>query len=60
MVNAVLCQLQQAGRIRPLDLAFGQFIADQEAGGPAEQQTDIALLAAHLSNKLGEQDSCLQ
>ncbi|MFT4941020.1 MAG: exodeoxyribonuclease V alpha subunit [Paraglaciecola sp.] len=60
MVKAVLSQLQQAGRIRPLDEAFGQFIAAQESGWSAEQQTNLGLLAAHLSNRLGEQDSCLQ
>jgi exodeoxyribonuclease V alpha subunit len=60
MVNNLLCQLRQAGKIRPLDEAFGQFIADQEAGRQLEQQMNIALLAAYLSNRLGEQDSCIQ
>ena len=60
MVNTVLSRLQEAGRIRPLDLAFGQYIADQEAGGGGDLQMNLALLAAHLSNKLGDQNSCLQ
>lgn len=55
MVEVMLQQLLSAGRIRPLDLAFGQFIAAQES----QNQTCLALLAAYLSKQLGEQDSCV-
>ena len=55
MVNKMLGQLQNTARIRPLDLAFGQFIAALEN----QQQVCLALLAAYLSKQLGEQDSCI-
>jgi len=59
MVKALLAQLQQTGRINALDLAFGEFIAEQDSGQSQEHQTNIALLAACLSSRLGDQDSCL-
>ena len=52
--------LISAGLIRPLDGAFGQFIAELNPGGSAESQLHIGLLAAHLSQRLGEQDSCVE
>ncbi|MFT4993728.1 MAG: exodeoxyribonuclease V alpha subunit [Paraglaciecola sp.] len=59
MVKALLAQLHHTGRIKALDLAFGEFIAEQESSQSPEQQTNIALLAACLSARLGDQDSCL-
>jgi exodeoxyribonuclease V alpha subunit len=55
MVETMLQQLLNNGKLRPLDLAFGQFIAAQES----QNQTCLALLAAYLSKQLGEQDSCV-
>jgi exodeoxyribonuclease V alpha subunit len=55
MVVDMLKHLQSTARIRPLDLAFGEFIAAQEN----QQQECVALLAAYVSRQLGEQDSCI-
>jgi len=51
----VLPLLLSQGKIRPIDLAFGEFIASQET----QNACCIGVLGAYLSLRLGEQDSCL-
>lgn len=51
----VLQVLLSQGKIRPIDLAFGEFIASQESHNAG----NIGVLGAYLSLRLGEQDSCL-
>jgi exodeoxyribonuclease V alpha subunit len=51
----VLQLLLNQGKIRPLDLAFGEFIASQET----HNACNIGVLGAYLSLRLGEQHSCL-
>lgn len=60
--TSILQNLLKAGRIRPLDLAFAEFIMLHEHGKLAIDVNGIhvvGLLAAYLSSRLGEQDSCL-
>jgi len=60
--KALLSQLCEAQLLRPLDLAFGEFIASLDANTADMDDAahlDITMLAAYLSNRLGEQHSCL-
>lgn len=55
MVTDTLQQLLDAGIIRPLDLAFAEFIVQHETRG----ETVLCMLAALLSNRLADQSICL-
>ncbi|MGY0636549.1 MAG: exodeoxyribonuclease V subunit alpha [Paraglaciecola chathamensis] len=60
--TSILQNLLKIGRIRPLDLAFAEFVMLHEPGKHAVDVNGIhvvGLLAAYLSSRLGEQDSCL-
>ena len=60
--TSILQNLLKIGRIRPLDLAFAEFVMLHEHGKHAVDVNGIhvvGLLAAYLSSRLGEQDSCL-
>jgi exodeoxyribonuclease V alpha subunit len=60
--TSILQNLLKIGRIRPLDLAFAEFVMLHEHGRHAVDVNGIhvvGLLAAYLSSRLGEQDSCL-
>ncbi len=59
---SILQSLLSVGRIRPLDVAFAEFIMLHERDKSAVNTAGIhvlGLLAAYLSSRLGEQDSCL-
>ncbi len=59
---SILQSLLSVGRIRPLDVAFAEFIMLHERDKSAVNNAGIhvlGLLAAYLSSRLGEQDSCL-
>ena len=60
MVKQMLARIYEEGFIRSLDLAFAEFIAEQEAAHVESVSLNVALLAAHLSQRLGEQDSCIK
>lgn len=55
-----IASLLSAGLIRPLDAAFAQFMAQLNQHSGSELQLLIGLLAAYLSQRLGEQDSCVE
>ncbi|GAC31881.1 exodeoxyribonuclease V subunit alpha [Paraglaciecola polaris] len=59
---SILRDLLNVGRIRPLDAAFAEFIIHHEHADSVLDHGGIhivGLLAAYLSSRLGEQDSCL-
>jgi exodeoxyribonuclease V alpha subunit len=55
MANEIVNNLLLKGAIRPIDYAFAEFIEQQERHG----DQIIVLLAAYLSSRLGEQNSCI-
>ncbi|WP_339767315.1 exodeoxyribonuclease V subunit alpha [uncultured Paraglaciecola sp.] len=60
--ETILHDLLSVGRIRPLDAAFAEFIMLHEHNDSAIDNAGIhiiGLIAAYLSSRLGEQDSCL-
>ena len=55
-----ITSLLGAGLIRPLDAAFAQFMAQLNQHSSSDLQVHIGLIAAYLSQRLGEQDSCVE
>lgn len=55
MANEILNNLLLKGAIRPIDFAFAEFIEQHEQ----VKDPIIIVLAAYLSSRLGEQNSCI-
>ncbi len=66
-LHVMLGQLVGQGKIRAVDMAFAEFIFQQESQLPAQDkqlatdaQVCLAMLAAYVSAQTGEQHSCLE
>lgn len=59
LVSSPFRQLYESKKIRAIDYSFAEFIYGQESSLPAEQALCIAMLAAYVSVRTGEQHTCV-